>query len=152
MRKRPSIIELSVAALMLTLVVLVFAQVMVRYLTYQPLAWSEEAARYAFIWLCLLGAVVAAQRGQHFVVDYAQRALPAKLYRFTATATQLLATLFYALLAAAGLKTLTVVHFQQSSSLEIPMSISYLAIPVGALLLAAVSIRQAWSIWFQKLD
>jgi TRAP-type transport system small permease protein len=132
------------------LVVLVFAQVTVRYLTYQPLAWTEEAARYAFVWLCLLGAVAAAQRGQHFVVDYAQRALPAKLYRITATVTQLLGATFYGLLAVAGFKTLTVVHFQQSSSLEIPMSISYLAIPLGALLLAAVAIQQAWSIWFRK--
>lgn len=150
MTRRPSIIELSVAALMLSLVVLVFAQVMVRYLTYQPLAWSEEAARYAFIWLCLLGAVVAAQRGQHFVVDYAQRALPTKIYRITATLTQLLAAGFYALLATAGFRILSVVNLQQSPSLEIPMSIPYLAIPVGAFLLATVAIRQAWRIWFQK--
>lgn len=148
MTKRPSIIEVCVAGLMLMLVALVFAQVVVRYMTYQPLAWSEEAARYIFIWLCLLGAVVAAQRGQHFVVDYAQRALPARWYRITATVTQLIAVGFYGLLAFTGFRMLQVVSLQQSPSLEIPMSLPYLAIPAGALLLSAVALHQAWSIWF----
>ena len=82
---------------MTTLVVLVFTQVLVRYLTYQPLAWTEEAARYIFIWLCLLGAAVAARRGQHFVVDLAQRALPADAFRIAAVATKVVEAAFYGL-------------------------------------------------------
>lgn len=150
MDRRPNILEIFVAGLMVALVVLVFAQVLVRYLTYQPLAWTEEAARYAFVWLCLLGAAVASLRGQHFVVDYAQRALPPHVYRITATATQILGIAFYALLAWAGMKALSVVNLQQSPSLGIPMSVPYLSIPLGALLMAAVSIRQIWSLWSRQ--
>jgi TRAP-type C4-dicarboxylate transport system permease small subunit len=150
MERRAGILDWVVGGLMTALVVLVFAQVLVRYLTYQPLAWTEEAARYVFIWLCLLGAAVAAQRGQHFVVDFAQRALPASAYRLAAAATKLVEAAFYALVVVAGVKALGVVRLQQSPSLDIPMSIPYLAIPAGAALMAAIAAWRACIIWFRQ--
>jgi TRAP-type C4-dicarboxylate transport system permease small subunit len=150
MERRPSVLECFVAGLMTALVALVFTQVLVRYLTYQPLAWTEEAARYVFIWLCLLGAAVAARRGQHFVVDFAQRALPAGAFRIAAVATKVVEAAFYGLVVVAGIKVLGVVHLQQSPSLEIPMSIPYLAIPLGAALMAATATWRAWAIWFKQ--
>jgi len=148
MGRRSGILEWLVAGLMTALVALVFTQVLVRYLTYQPLAWTEEAARYVFIWLCLLGAAVAAQRGQHFVVDFAQRSLPASAFRIAAVSTKVVEAAFYALVVLAGVKTLGVVRLQESPSLEIPMSVPYLAIPLGAALMAAIAARRAWVIWF----
>ena len=149
MNRRLNVLECVVAALMTVLVVLVFAQVLVRYLTYQPLAWTEEAARYVFIWLCLLGAAVAARRGQHFVMDLAQRSLPAAGFRVAATTTKVVEAAFYGLLAVAGIKALGVVRLQQSPSLDIPMSIPYLAIPLGAALMAGIATWRAWAIWFR---
>ena len=150
MDRRSGILECVVAVLMTALVALVFTQVLVRYLTYQPLAWTEEAARYVFIWLCLLGAAVAARRGHHFVMDLVQRSLPAAGLRVAATATKVLEAAFYALLAVAGIKALGVVSLQQSPSLEIPMSIPYLAIPLGATLMAAIAIWRGCTIWFKQ--
>ncbi len=147
MDRRPGIPECFVAGLMTLLVVLVFTQVLVRYLTYEPLAWTEEAARYVFIWLCLLGAAVAARRGQHFAVDLAQRSLPAGALRIASTAIPVMEAAFYGLLAVAGSKALATIHLQQSPSLEIPMSIPYLAIPLGAALMAAISMWRAWTVW-----
>jgi TRAP-type C4-dicarboxylate transport system permease small subunit len=76
MGNRDGILEWIVATAMAMLVVIVFSQVVLRCLTYQPLAWTEEAARYIFIWLCLLGAAAAARRGQHFAVEFLVRLLP----------------------------------------------------------------------------
>src|SRR5579859_6934195 len=36
-----------------------------RYLFSQPLAWSDELAAVLFVWLSMLGAVVALRRGEH---------------------------------------------------------------------------------------
>jgi TRAP-type C4-dicarboxylate transport system permease small subunit len=152
MDRRLSILEWAVAGLMTMLVVLVFTQVLVRYLTYHPLAWTEEAARYIFIWLCLIGAAVAARRGQHFAVDLVQRSLPAGALRIVSTAIQVLEAAFYGLLALAGIRALGIVHLQQSPSLEIPMSIPYLAIPLGAALMAAIAMQRAWTIWSRRPD
>lgn len=146
MDRRLGILEWSVAALMTMLVVIVFAQVLVRYLTYQPLDWTEEAARYIFIWLCLLGAVVATRRGQHFAVDLFQRSLPDAAKGFVASVICFVEAVFFLLLAWAGFRALLVVYPQRSPSLEISMSIPYLAIPLGATIMAIVSVRRAWSL------
>src|SRR6266699_3844033 len=54
------------AALILTAeVVILGAGVTARYLLHTPLVWSDELASILFLWLSMLGAVVALRRGDH---------------------------------------------------------------------------------------
>jgi len=53
------------AALVLAEVVILFCGVVARYGFDSPLIWSDELATFLFLWLCMLGAVVALQRGAH---------------------------------------------------------------------------------------
>jgi TRAP-type C4-dicarboxylate transport system permease small subunit len=112
-----------------------------RYLTYQPLAWTEEAARYIFIWVCMLGAVVAARRGQHFAVDVLGKALSPPRQRVLLILLTSAEAAFYLFLAVAGFTIVPIVNMQESPSLSMPMSLPYLAIPVAAILIAAC---QGW--------
>ncbi|MFS2056178.1 TRAP transporter small permease, partial [Variovorax sp. CT11-76] len=41
------------------------AGVVARFVLHQPLIWSDELASMLFIWLAMLGAVVALRRGEH---------------------------------------------------------------------------------------
>jgi C4-dicarboxylate transporter DctQ subunit len=47
------------------IVVLVFAGVLSRFVFAQPMAWSEELARYLFLWAALVGAAAACRNNQH---------------------------------------------------------------------------------------
>ncbi|MEO5696110.1 MAG: TRAP transporter small permease [Burkholderiaceae bacterium] len=47
------------------IVVLVFAGVLSRFVFEQPMAWSEELARYLFLWAALVGAASACRNNQH---------------------------------------------------------------------------------------
>ena len=42
-----------------------FAGVVARYVFHSPLVWSDELASILFLWLAMLGAVVALRRGEH---------------------------------------------------------------------------------------
>jgi TRAP-type C4-dicarboxylate transport system permease small subunit len=42
-----------------------FAGVVARYVFHAPLVWSDELASILFLWLSMLGAVVALRRGEH---------------------------------------------------------------------------------------
>ncbi len=53
------------------MVILTFLQVVFRYLIEQPLAWSEEGAKYLFIWATYMGASVAYYEGKHINVTLA---------------------------------------------------------------------------------
>lgn len=57
-------------AVFTVMVVVVFAQVIFRYSLEQPLSWSEEVARYMFIWATFLGASVAFYENTHINVTY----------------------------------------------------------------------------------
>ncbi len=60
-----SVIESVAAALVLVEIVLLFAGVVARYVFHAPLVWSDELASIFFLWLSMLGAVVALRRGEH---------------------------------------------------------------------------------------
>jgi tripartite ATP-independent transporter DctM subunit len=59
------IIELSVALLTGLEVLILLAGVISRYVFHNPLVWSDELASILFLWLAMLGAVVAFRRGEH---------------------------------------------------------------------------------------
>ena len=42
-----------------------FAGVVSRYVFDSPLMWTDEAANFLFLWLSMLGAVVALRRNEH---------------------------------------------------------------------------------------
>lgn len=58
-------VEVPAALLVLADIVVLFAGVVSRYLLHNPLLWSDELASILFLWLALLGAVVALRRGEH---------------------------------------------------------------------------------------
>jgi tripartite ATP-independent transporter DctM subunit len=53
------------ALLVIAEIVVLFSGVSARYLFQKPLIWSDELAGILFLWLAMLGAVVALQRGEH---------------------------------------------------------------------------------------
>src|SRR4030042_5837510 len=60
----------------------VFLQVFFRYALGRPLVWSEEMARYLFVWLSILGASLGVQKRGHFGLDLFYRKLPERGKQF----------------------------------------------------------------------
>src|SRR6185437_5569885 len=58
-------VEIPAAILVVAEVVILFAGVVSRYVMHSPLIWSDELASILFLWLAMLGAVVAFRRGEH---------------------------------------------------------------------------------------
>ena len=68
-----ALLALSVAIL----IVPVSLQIFSRYTTLIPsYIWTEEMARFLFVWLIMIGAMVAMREGTHFVVDVWPRLSP----------------------------------------------------------------------------
>lgn len=59
------LVETAAAVLVLVEIALLGAGVMARYVFHAPLVWSDELASILFLWLSMLGAVVALRRGEH---------------------------------------------------------------------------------------
>jgi tripartite ATP-independent transporter DctM subunit len=59
------LVEVPAALLVLADIVVLFSGVVARYVLHNPLLWSDELAAILFLWLAMLGAVVALRRGEH---------------------------------------------------------------------------------------
>jgi TRAP-type C4-dicarboxylate transport system permease small subunit len=67
---------------LLIMFVSVLIQIFFRYVLNTPTTWTEEAARYSFIWTVLLGAAFAVRRKEHVVLELMVKRLPANLQRY----------------------------------------------------------------------
>jgi len=58
-----------IAAITIGLVGVIFIEVVCRYILFISTAWSEELARYLFIWLTYIGSAYAFNHGGHIEID-----------------------------------------------------------------------------------
>ncbi|MGL4288763.1 MAG: TRAP transporter large permease subunit [Phreatobacter sp.] len=58
-------VEIPAAILVVAEVVVLFSGIIARYVLHKPLIWSDELASTLFLWLAMLGAVIALRRGEH---------------------------------------------------------------------------------------
>src|SRR5437660_9829943 len=70
------VLKVVVALCLAAMVVLVFTNVVMRYLFNSGIATSEELSRWLLVWLTFLGAIVALRQRAHVGVDTLVRALP----------------------------------------------------------------------------
>ena len=110
-------------------------QIAFRYVLNAPLVWTEELARYLFIWVCYLGAVVALRRGNHIVIALVLERLPARLRTAVLLGIQVLALGFLGMLAVQGVRLALRTHTVLAITLPIPWSAIYAAAPVAAVLM-----------------
>jgi TRAP-type C4-dicarboxylate transport system permease small subunit len=61
--------EYILIALSILTVIIVFTQVFMRYVLGESLTWSEEVARYLFIWMIYVGVSYGVQKEKHLGVD-----------------------------------------------------------------------------------
>lgn len=59
------LVEALAAVLVLIEIVVLLAGVIARFVFHAPLVWTDECASMLFLWLAMLGAVVALRRGEH---------------------------------------------------------------------------------------
>src|SRR3972149_3912796 len=63
-------LQVGMTVLMGVMVIPVTLQIFSRYTGWIPrYIWTEEAARFCFMWMIMTGATIAVRDGTHFVVD-----------------------------------------------------------------------------------
>ncbi len=72
-----ALIEAAAALLVAAEIVILFAGVLARYVFDRPLVWSDELASMLFLWLAMLGAVIAFRRQEHMRMTAVVAMLPA---------------------------------------------------------------------------
>jgi TRAP-type C4-dicarboxylate transport system permease small subunit len=134
-------VEVLVLLAMATVAVVVVAEVLLRYSAGLSLIVTEELSRYGMVWVALLASVLVLRDEGH-VSAGGLGWLGARGQRVGRTVADLLSLLFLVLLATAGIQTLPGQLDQQTLTLGVTIFWFYLALPVGALLMALVVIAR----------
>jgi len=125
------LVNLLVLALLAFMAVAILSQIVGRYVFNYSIAWSEEIATFAQVWLVLLGAGVAMRHNGHVGVDVLIRKMPLALQRFCVTASFLLGAWFLGVVVVGSLSLVTIGLIVKSPAMQVPMAVPYLSLPVG---------------------
>jgi TRAP-type C4-dicarboxylate transport system permease small subunit len=129
--------EAAVLILFLSVMTLVvFLQVVYRYVLVRPLYWSEELARYMFVWLSMFGAALGLQKQGHFGLDFFYKMLSDRWRRRAGLLIHLLMGALILVILVQGIFLVQKTALQESPAMGIPMSWAYACVPVGAGLMA----------------
>lgn len=121
----------------LLVVPLLFAQVIFRYVFNHSLAWSEELARYIFIWQIWLGSSYCVKMNRHIRIDIFTNRLPAntrKIYEIVITIISIAFCVF--LIYKGGTVMMMIARLKQTSpAMQIPMQVIYACVPISCALM-----------------
>ncbi|MEA2929085.1 MAG: hypothetical protein QOG38_1513 [Hyphomicrobiales bacterium] len=140
------IVEWPVAVLTALEVIILFAGVVSRYIFRSPFVWSDELASILFLWLAMLGAVVAFRRSEHMRMStLVVRASPRWRVFFEAFAVAV-AVAFLAMILHPAIEYAHDEAAVVTPAMEIPNIWRASALPVGcALMLVFAVLRLARS-------
>jgi len=130
-------VELAVALLVAAEVVILFAGVVARFVVHRPLVWSDELASLLFLWLAMLGAVVAFRRNEHMRMTALVAGAPAPARAFLDVVATGAALAFLVFLIPSALDYAYDEIFITTPALEIPNIWRAAALPVGLCLMIA---------------
>jgi TRAP-type C4-dicarboxylate transport system permease small subunit len=125
----------------------VLAQVVFRYFLGDPLVWSDELARYLFVWCAFLGWIVAARRRSHLRVAVAHDRLPARGQAVLAFVGAVAVLAFASLLGYQGWRIAARNWDVGTTTLPFAMGLVYAIVPVAAIavgLYGLADLARAW--------
>lgn len=123
--------RLTVGLLLASIVVLVVTQVVARHLLDTPLVWTEEAARFALVWLTFMGAALLALEKGHIVVDLFASPQLARIRRVAEFAASIVQIVACAVVAYAAVEYWSFLGDTRSPALRVPMRVVYVSTAIG---------------------
>jgi TRAP-type C4-dicarboxylate transport system permease small subunit len=124
--------EWALVVFLSAMTLVVFLEILFRYVFHLPLFWTEEFARYCLVWASLLGATIAFKRGEHIAVTFFLDRLPPRSRRVLGFAAEVSVAVILVVILWGGIHLITVTSRQLSPALRISMAIPYAALPIAA--------------------
>lgn len=120
-------------AMLLVMSVVVFIQVIFRFVLKASLPWSEELSRYLLVWVTFLGGAYGVKTGAHLGIEAFKLILPKRTRKIVEIVMLIAGIVICAITLKLGIDIVAVQlkRIQYSPAMRIPMAYAYLAIPVG---------------------
>jgi len=120
-----------IAALLTTMIVLAFSQIVLRNFFATGIDWGDSLVRNLVVWVGFIGAAVAVREGKHITIDILSHWVSGVAGRIVQSISHLASTLICGLLTWAGIKFIMFeAQMGSTTFIELPAWILELIIPV----------------------
>ncbi len=125
------VLKVTLTVLMIFLIIPVTMQILARYLGVIPrYIWTEELARFSFIWIVMIGSMIALRDNEHFTVDLLPKTASKKLNALSDLFVDLTVLLMALIFIVWGWPLVEFGLLQTSEMAELPMVLIYMAWPI----------------------
>lgn len=142
-------LEISICVVLMSLMtLLIFIQVIMRYVFSASLSWSEELARYLFIWLIYLGISYGCKIMKHIKIDAALMLFPKKIRPVIMIVGDVIFFAFAIYITVTGFQLcgMQIQLTKTSPAMQLPLQYVYAAPMVG---MALSAIREVQTILYR---
>ena len=134
------VLRVLIGVLMMALAIPVAAQVIARYTGIIPVyLWTEELATFIFVWVVMIGSMIAVWDGTHFHVEVLREARSPFLKLLQNGFVLVLLILFGLLFAWYGIEYTKFGSIQNSVMMGANMAITHVSVPLAGLMWAVFS-------------
>lgn len=135
------VLAVACVVLFAVLIVTVSWQMFTRQVLSSPSSWSEELAKYVFVWLGMFGAALVFSERGHIAVDFVVRKFSPRVQRLVGALVQLAVIVFSALALVWGGTRLAVLAWGQSlSTLPAHLGLVYLVLPITGVIITGYAL------------
>jgi len=132
--------EILLVSMFALMVLIIFIQVIMRYVFNNSLSWSEELGKFLFVWLSWIGISIGERRNEHIKITMLVDKLPPFAKKICDILAELIVIVICAVTTYYGI-TLVIsqaaVHY---AGIKISMAWGYLAVVIGCSLMILRSI------------
>ncbi|MHC1761153.1 MAG: TRAP transporter small permease [Negativicutes bacterium] len=122
--------------------ILIPYEVFGRYVISRMSTWTNEFCQYAVVWATMMGGAVGLKRGMHVGITSLTDSLPPSLCRWVQGIGYVCMMVFLSLMTYYGFDQTIMNINQTSSTVGISMSIPYVALPLGFLIMLSITVEQ----------
>ena len=140
------LVEVPAALLVVAEIVVLLSGILARYVFHKPIVWSDELAGILFLWLAMLGAVIAFQRGEHMRMTAIVGMLQPRARAFLDVVAVAAALAFILLVIHPAYEFAADEVYVTTPALEIANSWRAAALPVGIALMLLVALLRLASV------
>jgi len=139
------LLRVTVGVLVAALIIPVTMQVLARYTGIIPVyLWTEELARYIFIWMVMVGSIIAVWEGTHFDVHVMPDATSPLGKLLQKGFVMLVVCVFALLFAYYGIGYASFGSIQTSVMMQVNLLVIYITVPFAGFCWAIFALFRFW--------
>ncbi len=140
------------ALLVISIVVVMCIQVVMRYIVGMPFIWAQELTMMFFIWATMIGASVALKTSEHIVIESFMQFLPKRVSRVIMVITSLAVLGIFIFLIRYLPRSIEIQNRSYTSSLPINIPRGYLYSVPAYIAVLMMILTQVYFIIYQVME